>query len=332
MRSLPLRFWSASLWGNKQGVWSRCLWLLVALLAPGALGETKRAGLVVQVLDAQGVPEAVTRRIQRSAETLLKKLSGLPVAEGPAFKAGPRRSCADVPCQRAVVMAVGAPAVALLSLRSSKGGVIFDVSFWLDGEKLGVELGDAEVEAPENGLKPALDAVLPAWAKRGWGALLLEAQPGAVVKLDGRPMKLTQGQRLSVPAGAHQLDVVYADGNAVLQRVEVPEGTSTRVDVTRPPGVVAATSEGNPVLRAVSFGLWTAGAMAIAGSLIAGSLSCRRAPVRIRAAATAEAALPSTWRPSGTGRRRRTRALATFCSAPERCWRPRASGCSRSTW
>ncbi len=254
-------------------MWRRCLWLLVALSAPGALAENKRAVLVAQVLDAQGVPETVTRKMQRSAEALLKKLSGLPVGEGPAFKSGPRRSCADLECQRAVVQAAGTPAVALLSLRSSKGGVAFDVSFWLEGERLGMELGDAELESPEAGLKPALDAVLPAWAKRGWGALRLDAQPGAVVKLDGRPMKLKAGEIISVPAGTHQLDVVYVDGNAVLQRVEVPEGSRTRVDVTHPPAVVTASAEGNGVLRAVSFGLWTAGAVSIAASLIAGSLS-----------------------------------------------------------
>jgi hypothetical protein len=254
-------------------VWRRCLWLLVALLAPGALAAEQRPVLVAQVLEAHGVPDVVTRRVQKSAETLLKKLSGLSVGEGPAFKPGPRRTCPDLPCQRAVVSAAGSPAVALLSLRSSKGGVAFDVSFWLDGERLGMELGDAELEAPENGLRPAIDAVLPAWAKRGWGALRLDAQPGAVVKLDGRPMKLESGEMISVPAGAHQLDVVYADGNAVLQRVEVPEGSRTRVDVTRPPTVVTAPREGNGVIRAVSFGLWTAGALAIAGSLVAGSLS-----------------------------------------------------------
>jgi hypothetical protein len=87
-------------------------------------------------------------------------------------------------------------------------------------------------------------------------------------------VKLKAGELLSVPAGAHQLDVVYADGNAVLQRVEVPEGSRTRVDVTHPPEVAAtAAPEGNGVIRAVSFGLWSAGAVLIAGSLIAGSLS-----------------------------------------------------------
>ncbi len=254
-------------------MYGRCLPLLVALLAPGALAEDKRAVLVAQVLDAQGVPDVAARRIQRSAEALLKKLSGLPVGEGPLFKPGPRRSCADVACQRTVVAAAGAPAVVLLGLRPSKGGVAFDVSFWLDGERLGAELGDTELEAPEGGLKPALDAVLPAWAKRGWGALRLDAQPGAVVKLDGRPMGLKAGEMLSVPAGSHQIDVVFTDGNAVLQRVEVPEGARLRVDLTRPPPVVSAAPEGSPVLRAVSFGLWTAGAAAIAGSLVAGTLS-----------------------------------------------------------
>ncbi len=243
------------------------------MLTPAAQAQARHPVLVAQVLEAQGVPDPVVRKIQRSVEALLKKLSGLPVGEGPAFKPGPRRSCADLACQRLVVAGAGTPAVALLSLRSSKGGVAFDVSFWLEGERLGIELGDAELEAPEPGLKSALDAVLPAWAKRGWGGLRLDAQKGAVVKLDGRAMAKTEGLLLSVPAGTHQLDVLYPDGNAVLQRVEVPEGSRTRVDATAPPTVIAASVEGNPVLRAVSFGLWAAGAVAIAGSLVAGSLS-----------------------------------------------------------
>lgn len=260
-------------YGNKPLVYRRCLWLLVALLAPAALADDKRVVLVAQVLDAPGVTEATTKKIQSTAESLLKKLSGLPIGEGPAFKPGPRRSCADLACQRTVVSSAGTPAVALLSLRPSHSGVAFDVSFWLDGERLGLELGDADAEAPDNGLKPALDAVLPAWAKRGWGALRLEAPTGAVAKLDGRPMALKNGQLLSVPSGAHQLDVVYADGNAVLQRIEVPEGRQVRVDVTHPPVVVRGGGEGNPVLRAVGFGLWVAGAAAVAGSLLAGTLS-----------------------------------------------------------
>lgn len=250
----------------------RC-WLPVFLLASVAHAESTHVALVPQVLDAQGVPDAATRRIQKAAEALLKKLSGLDVGEGPAFKPGPRKPCADLACQKAVVAMAGAPAVALLSLRSGKGGVAFDVSFWLEGERLSLELGDTELEAPEVGLKPALDAVLPAWAKRGWGALRLDTHPGAVVKLDGRPMGQKPGEMISVPAGTHQVDVVYPDGNAVLQRVEVPEGRRTRVDVTKPPTVAAAAPEGNGVVRAVGFGLWTAGAVAIAASLVAGSLA-----------------------------------------------------------
>jgi hypothetical protein len=254
-------------------VTTRWLCLLGVLWASTALAENQHAVLVAQVLDAQGVPDAATRRIQHTAQTLLKKLSGLAVGDGPVFKPGPRRSCAELACQREVVGTAGAPAVVLLSLRSSKGGVAFDVSFWLDGERLVTELGDAEIDSPENGLKAALDTLLPAWAKRGWGALRLDAQPGAVLKLDGKPVKLKHGELLSVPAGAHQLDVVYADGNAVLQRVEVPEGSRTRVDVTNPPQVIATAPESSGVVRAVSFGLWTGGAVLIAGSLIAGSLA-----------------------------------------------------------
>ncbi len=252
----------------------RCLWLLVALLAPGALAENKRVTLVVQVLEAQGVPDTVTRKMQKGSEALLKKLSGLQVDEGPAFKTGPRKPCGELACQRAVVATAKSDAVALLSLRSSKSGVAFDVSFWFEGERLGMELGDAELESPDTGLRPALDAVLPAWAKRGWGALRVAAQPNAVVKLDGRPMQLKSNALLSVPAGAHAVDVVYPSGDAQLRKVDVPEGHRTSVDaMSSPPALTGTAPEGNATLRFISFGLFTAGAVAIGASLVAGSLS-----------------------------------------------------------
>jgi len=255
-------------------MWRRCLWLLVALLAPGALAENKRGVLVVQVLEAQGVPDTVTRKVQKTSEALLKKLSGLQVGEGPVFKTGPRKACGELECQRDLVATAKSDAVALLSLRSSKGGVAFDVSFWFEGQRLGVELGDAELEAPDVGLRPALDAVLPAWAKRGWGALRVEAPALAVVKLDGRPMQVKGNGLLSVPAGGHQVDVVYVGGDAVLHKVEVPEGHRTHVDLKAQPITLrSAAPEGNAALRIGSFALWTAGAVAIGASLVAGSLS-----------------------------------------------------------
>lgn len=254
---------------------TRWLCLLGVLWASLALAQTQRAALVPLVLEGPGVPDAAVRRIQHATEALLKKLSGLPVGEGPSSKPGaPKKACIELACQRDAVAAAGAPAVVLLTLHNARGGVAFDVSFWLEGERLLFEPGDAEMDAPDSGLKSALEAVLPAWARRGWGALRLDSQVGAVLKLDGKAVKLKAGELLSVPAGAHQLDVVYVDGNAVLQRVEVPEGSRTRVDVTHPPEVsVHSAPEPNGVIRAVSFGLWSAGAVLIAGSLIAGSLA-----------------------------------------------------------
>jgi hypothetical protein len=253
------------------GVTTRGWCLLCVLLAPLAKAQTPV--LVVQVLDAQGVSEISTRRAQRTAELLLKKISALAVGEGPVFKAGaPRRTC-ELACQRESAALAGFPAVALLTLKSTKAGATVEVSFWIEGERLGLESSEVSLESPDAGLKSALEAVLPAWTKRGWGAMRLETQPGAVVKLDGRPLTPKPGEVLSVPAGAHQLDVIYADGNAILQRVEVPEGSRTRFDLSQPPAAVLAAGESSSVLRGVSYGLWTAGAVAIAASLIAGTLS-----------------------------------------------------------
>ncbi|GMU58555.1 MAG: hypothetical protein AMXMBFR34_03180 [Myxococcaceae bacterium] len=247
--------------------------VLAALLLPAA---SQAQAIVSAVLEAQGVSDAQVKRAQRATEAALKQVSGLPVAEGPAFKKGAPRKCTG-DCARELVAGLSTPNAVLLDLKAAeKGGdkVMVELSLWLDGEKVGSRRGEGTIDGFETAARPALEALMPPWARKGFGGLRLEVEAGAVVKVDGRVSQAKAGEVVAVPAGPHQVDVVFPEGHAVLQRVEVTEGTRARLGVTSPSEVVqggAAPKSG--ALRAASYALWMAGAASIAGGLIAGALA-----------------------------------------------------------
>lgn len=232
--------------------------------------------IVSAVVDAQGVSDAAVKRAQRATESALKQVSGLSVGEGPAFKKGAPRKCGD-DCATELVRGVPAPGVVLLDLKGlDRAGerVAVEVTLYLDGERVGSRRGDGTIDGFETAAKGALEALLPGWARKGYGGLRFDLEEGSVVKVDGRVSKAKLGDVVALPAGPHQVDVVFPDGNAVLQRIEVAEGVRGRLSVDSPAAVLsggAAPKSG--ALRVVSYSLWVAGAASIAGGLIAGALA-----------------------------------------------------------
>jgi hypothetical protein len=230
--------------------------------------------LVCAVLDAPGVSDVAVKRLQRSTESALKQLSGLSVGEGPAYKRGAPRRCTD-DCAQQLAASTSSAGVVVLSLEGKGERVTVELQLWLDGQRLGTRRGEGSVDGFEVAVRPVLEALLPAWARKGFGALRVDAEAGAAVKVDGRVVTVKPGELLAVTAGVHQVDVVFADGHAVLQRVEVAEGSRGRVEAASPAEVVesaARPSKGTGALRIVSYGVWMAGAATLAGGLVAGAL------------------------------------------------------------
>lgn len=251
--------------------------LLTLLSLPVLAAESATAAVVV--VDTGGAPDATVKRVVKATESSLKQLSGLQVVDSPLSKRDARKSCepkvGPEACLKQLSQASGADFVVLLNLKASRDSVAFDITGFLDGNKTNEDIGELQLESPDEGLKPALEAVLPAWARKGWGGLQVEAESGAVVKLDGRAVE-GKTKSLSIPAGTHQLDVVFPDGSALLQRVDVAEGKRSRVSVEP----VAPLSEGvqlssgsGSALRYTGYALWMAGALAVGGGFIAGALS-----------------------------------------------------------
>lgn len=248
----------------------RCFLASLLLLSSAVRAQA----IVSAVLDAPGLGDGVVRKAQRATEAALKQLSGLAVGEGPAFKRGTPRRCEGGDCAAEVVRAVSVPGVALLDLKEGRGDkVAFELSLWLDGERVGSKRGEASLDGLEAALKPALEAILPGWARKGWGGVRLEVEPGALVKLDGRATDARPGEVVPVPAGVHLVDVVFPDGHAVLQKLEVAEGARTRLDASTPAPAVGRARAGLSALRTVSYAAWVVGAATVAAGLVAGALS-----------------------------------------------------------
>jgi hypothetical protein len=225
------------------------------------------------VLDAQGVPDAVVRKVQRATEGVMKQLSGLTVVEGPAWKKGAPRRCGD-DCEAEVVKEL--PNAVVLELKGEPKGekVQVSVALWLNGERVGARRGEGSPDGFEAALKPMAEALLPPWARRGWGGIRVEVEGLLALKDDGRLLEARPSSLLAVTAGPHQVDVVFPDGHAVLQRLEVKEGSGTRLEVSSAaPQVGASLKTGISPVRSISYAAWVVGAGTLASGVLAGALA-----------------------------------------------------------
>jgi hypothetical protein len=270
-----------------------------------ASGAAEARSVAVSLVDSPGLSEAQARRAVKAAENAVDDLSGLSLQRQPAPKRGaPRRSCGDElparspavpPCLAALAVATGADHALLLSLRSAGGRLIADGFFVDEGQVRHQRLDEAgdDLDKPVRAL---VEALLPAWARKGWGGLTLSVPPGALLKVDGKKVAFSAAEPLALTAQVHSLDVLFEGGQAVMQRLHVPEGEALSLEVAPAPAVDASlgatAGHADERLRAVSYGLWGAGVLAIAGSLVAGAQSRRVAADLATCQGTSRGCLP----------------------------------------
>ncbi|MBI3184474.1 MAG: PEGA domain-containing protein [Myxococcales bacterium] len=239
---------------------------------------TARAETVaVEVIESAGLGEAQASRVRKAAEVALRELSSFAVAE-PKGRLSVRRGCAGDPsCLSAAARATGADHALLLWLRGGGGRLSVDGYFATgSGKAAHRRVEDASLDYPEVAAKSLVEALLPAYGRKGWGGLEVEAAAGAKVKLDGRAVGRTPLEPLAVTASVHSVDVLFPGGEAVLQRLSVGEGERLRLAVA-PLSPLPEARAGGRHLRTAGLGLFGAGALAVAGSLLAGAASRRTA-------------------------------------------------------
>ena len=247
---------------------------LLALVLLPALASAQP--LVPVLLESAGVSEASLKKLKAAADAQLKAVAGVPVGAWAAPKKGAPTRC-DEACAAEAARATGAALALVLDFHALEGKgdkVSLDATLFLDGKAFPTRHGEGAAEAFEGWGRGLLDGALPGWARKGFGGLRVEAGAGAVVKVDSRVTPVKSGEALALTAGAHQVDVVFPSGSALLQRVDVAEGARARLEVTAPEITTAATSPRQAgALRAAAYATWMAGAAALAGGLLSGALS-----------------------------------------------------------
>jgi hypothetical protein len=188
--------------------------------------------------------------LQKAVDTSLKALSGSAVKDGPPWKRGAPSKCAE-DCARELVRSLETPGVALLELKGSDTRIVFELSFWLDGERVATRKGETAPDALAPSMKAALEQVLPGWMRKGFGAMAVQVEGGSVVKVDGRVVPARNGDLVPITAGAHQVDVVFPNGSAVMQRLEVAEGGRVPLEVESTTALTARAGSG-PTVAAVT--------------------------------------------------------------------------------
>lgn len=244
-----------------------CLFFLLLAL-PASAAER----LSVRVLDGGGLGAAEAQLVLGASSELARELSGLVIQPVAAMS----RRCADDACLQALLSDAQAEhGLFLLVTPAARRGTMEVEATWMEGgEGRPSRRRISGVPAAElkSALRPVLTALMPPYVRKGWGGLVV-ASDSARIRVDGRALTPSSAV-VPLTAGPHEVDLLLPSGEAALARELVPEGARLRLT---PPaevsaGAMRAASHGKG-LRTASYVTFSLGALALAGSLVAGGLS-----------------------------------------------------------
>jgi hypothetical protein len=228
----------------------------------------------VVFVEAQNINDTGIKKIQKAVENAFKMNSNFEIAEGPAFSKSAPKKC-EIGCAQEVARGIQTAAVLTLEAKAldTKGEkVSILLNLFVDGESEGTKKLDSTIDALDAPLKATLDALIPTFMKKGFGALRVSTDESSVVKIDGKVANVKAGELVSVPAGFHTVDVVSSTGNAISQRIEVAEGSRSRVGEVPELEIKKGSGAAFSALRGTSYALFMAGSVSLAVGLIAGAL------------------------------------------------------------
>lgn len=253
--------------------------MTLALCLAGTAAFADRAA--VRVLSTSELNMERQRRLAVAAEVALKELSGFQVEEGGKSDIvppppGARKTCvAETACALELAKSVDSQHVLLLSARVSDGRLQLDGQLVDNANQKAVRktVEEGNPSEPEAAAKQLVESIIPSWARKGWGGVQV-ADDADTVKVDG--VLLTDRKDvLPLPAGRHEIDVLLPGGKAVLQRLDVGEGSRVEVAAAALPSAEFAEPGKSFVgtTRYAGYAAWAAGTVCIAGSFIAGALA-----------------------------------------------------------
>lgn len=248
---------------------------LAALTAVLLSASTASAAAGVQV--AVHAPELAPKQRDAVGKATERVLSEVTAFEVRSSELSPR-ACDDVACLRGLS---GENAPLVVSITASVPNLVLELKGALfdagTGAVIRKTVRGGNPDAPEEAVRTLLEALLPKWTQKGFASIAVKAPDNSVVKVDGRRVALVPlGDALPVVAGVHDVDVVFPDGQAVMFRRKLDEGVRFTAEAAPTDALKLIGTRANarpPAVRYASYALWSAGALAVAGSLIAGGLS-----------------------------------------------------------
>ncbi|WP_146209577.1 hypothetical protein [Vitiosangium sp. GDMCC 1.1324] len=246
--------------------------LVMSLLSLPA-GAAER--LAVRLQHGGSLSAADAGRVLDLAEGLARELTGLGVTRVPEGLLSGRCGAQDA-CLRAVAAEARTEHVLVLGVVVPRRQGTMDVDVaWVDtvrGTVARRSLSGVTQAALAKELRPAVAALVPSFARKGWGGLV--APSTARLRVDGRMAE--PGEVVALTAGPHEVDLLQPSGEATLTREQIPEGMRLRLeprpDFLPEAGASRAAPRGKG-LRTASYVTFSVGALAVAGSLVAGGLS-----------------------------------------------------------
>ena len=247
----------------------RTLLLFLLLSLPAAAAER----LAVRLQHGGALGAAESQRVLGLTEDVARELTGLEVIQAPEGLLSGRCGAQDA-CLRAVAAEVKTEHVLVLGVvPRPRGTMDVDVA-WVDTVRGAVErraVAGVVPAALARELRPVVAALVPDFARKGWGGVVA---PGtARLRVDGRMTE--PGEVVALTAGPHEVDLLLPSGEASLTRERIPEGVRLRLE-PRPdflPQAGASRAPRGKGLRTASYVTFSLGALAVAGSLVAGGLS-----------------------------------------------------------
>lgn len=242
-----------------------CVVLTVVFGLPNAvLADT----VGVRWVDTQFSGENATSA-ERGAQIALTEASPLVAKDVPGTI---KRACAqDKKCLEKVAEAAGVDHLLLLRGRQSGSRLWVDGLWWEAWNKnLKVHL-ERDIPSPEEGARSVVQALVPVYARRGFAGMTVTGDKGLTVKVDGRRVGVTPlDAPVVLPAGQHALDVIDGTGRSVLVQKTLEEGQRVPVEFAATQFDFDEAPRRSQARLWTSYGLWAAGALAIAGGFIAG--------------------------------------------------------------
>jgi hypothetical protein len=242
----------------------------VRLLPPiaAALLATSASAATVRVVPwrAAGVSEAQVATVVRAADAALRELSTLVPQPALLSSPLPKRCGAEDPgCWMTLAVKANADYGLVLAADPSGGLTVDLVLVDLKARKVAqrrvtAPTPDAAAQAARN----AVEVLVPAYLRKGYGGFLVDLPAGSRLKVDGKVV-LAEPSRAPVPVpnGRHEVDLLSPDGTAVLTRAAVAEGQVAPLQLSlRPAPSSADRPAGNNALKITSAVLWTAGTAA----------------------------------------------------------------------